>query len=273
MKRLVTFGFYPPAVADRADYERVPVDRPVRGRRVRPDDVEAARADGGAAACPRRRQVLGGAAGHGVLRRDDSRHREDRRVQRSGRRSASGRRADQAARQDRPRVPAGGQADRRCRRWAGRPLTFRNAAVDAGVAAAPGGGYRAEWSVRQRHGHVGAKLGATSAPGTRVDAPTGLPATDGKFVRVDVSAVSPPHPSWQTPVKIYFVPDRRRLETRGAGTAARRRSGLELERFSVDERRQVWVLVLAPSGVQRPPIVPGPEDQGRRTIDGLGTKD
>jgi hypothetical protein len=35
-------------------------------------------------------------------------------------------------------------------------------------------------------------------------APASLRATDGAFIRIDVSAVEPPHPSWQRPVQVYF---------------------------------------------------------------------
>ena len=44
-KRLFTFGFAPEPVAD-GGLHRVPLDRPLRGRRVRSHDVEAAHADG-----------------------------------------------------------------------------------------------------------------------------------------------------------------------------------------------------------------------------------
>jgi hypothetical protein len=89
---------------------------------------------------------------------------------------------------------------------AGGGLAFANAAVDAGVAAAPKGGYRAEWFRFDNATGASASLGTTSSAGTtRLEAPAGLPANDGAFVRVDVSAVAPPHASWQTPAKIYFT--------------------------------------------------------------------
>ena len=89
---------------------------------------------------------------------------------------------------------------------AGGALTFANAAVDAGVAGAPTGGYRAEWFRFDNATGEAASLGAPStATGTRVGAPATLPSNDGAFVRVDLSAIDPPHASWQTPVKIYFV--------------------------------------------------------------------
>ena len=67
----------PPAVADGA-VRRAPGDRPLRGHGLRSRRLEAARADGGLPARAARRRVLGGAAGDGVLRRDDPRHRQDR---------------------------------------------------------------------------------------------------------------------------------------------------------------------------------------------------
>ena len=89
---------------------------------------------------------------------------------------------------------------------AGGALTFKNAAVDAAVAAAPKGGYRAEWFRFDNASGSSTSLGtASTASGTRVDAPSSLPSADGTFVRVDVSAVDPPHASWQRPVTIYFV--------------------------------------------------------------------
>jgi len=85
-------------------------------------------------------------------------------------------------------------------------LTFANAAVDAGAAAAPTGGYRAEWFRFDNATGDAPPLGAsTAASGTRLDAPAGVPSTNGVFVRVDVSAVDPPHVSWQAPVKLYFL--------------------------------------------------------------------
>ena len=81
-KRLLHAGFLAAAVAD-GRLCGASGDRAVRGRRVRSRRLEAARADGGVPARASRRQVLGGAPRDGVFRRDDSRDREDRRVQRS----------------------------------------------------------------------------------------------------------------------------------------------------------------------------------------------
>jgi hypothetical protein len=38
----------------------------------------------------------------------------------------------------------------------------------------------------------------------QVGAPSGVPTGAGAFVRVDIKAVNPPHPSWAMPVQAYF---------------------------------------------------------------------
>ena len=102
------------AVADRR-LPRAAVDRPLRGRRVRPAVVAAACRHRGASSCARRRYLLGRATGRGVLRRDDSRRSPHRQVFRSRRGGVAHRRADQAASEDRRRLPAGDQSARRLR--------------------------------------------------------------------------------------------------------------------------------------------------------------
>jgi hypothetical protein len=84
-------------------------------------------------------------------------------------------------------------------------LRFGNAAVAAGVAAAPKGGYRAEWFRFDNRSGVAAPMGASStASALQVAAPATLPSAAGSFVRVDISAIDPPHPSWNRPVQVYF---------------------------------------------------------------------
>jgi hypothetical protein len=92
-------------------------------------------------------------------------------------------------------------------------LTFGNAAVQAGISQAPGGGYRAEWFAFDNATGASTPLGASSTTLTRMDPPGPLRTGVGGFVRIDVSAVNPPHPSWTVPVKIYFkrMPDGWRL--------------------------------------------------------------
>src|SRR5262245_7343279 len=99
------------SLADRPVY-RIPVDRPVRGRPLRSDDLEAADARRRLHRAARRRCVLGGAAGDGIHRRADPRGGSYRGLQQSGGRSASRGRPDQTARRDRPRLSAGHQPDR-----------------------------------------------------------------------------------------------------------------------------------------------------------------
>ena len=89
---------------------------------------------------------------------------------------------------------------------AGGALTFSNAAVDARVADAPPGGYRAEWFRFDNASGGSTPIAVTTATqGTRLDVPAEVPTTDGSFVRVDVAAVGSPHASWQTPAAIYFT--------------------------------------------------------------------
>ena len=82
-------------------------------------------------------------------------------------------------------------------------LTFGNAAVQHGFAPAPSS-YKAVW-----HGFDNATgetrlIGETGGTAAKVPAPAGLPAADGAFVRVDISAAAASHPSWGEPVHAYF---------------------------------------------------------------------
>ncbi len=87
----------------------------------------------------------------------------------------------------------------------GATLTFANAAVQAGVAPAPTGGYRAEWLTFDNATGTSTALGtsSTTAP-LRMAAPAPLPSAPGAFVRIDITSVNPPHPSWLVPVQTYF---------------------------------------------------------------------
>jgi len=84
-------------------------------------------------------------------------------------------------------------------------LTFENAAVSAGFASAPRGGYEARW-YRFDNGNGGASpIGAPArSQDLRIPAPAGLPAGDGEFIKVEVAAIDPPHSSWSVPVHVYF---------------------------------------------------------------------
>jgi hypothetical protein len=85
-------------------------------------------------------------------------------------------------------------------------LTFANAAVEAGVATEPKGGYVASWASFDndtgRLTPIGGETPASSSP--RIQAPPGLPSTGGVYVRVQVSTVDPAHPAWAAPVDVYF---------------------------------------------------------------------
>ena len=84
-------------------------------------------------------------------------------------------------------------------------LTFTNAAVDAAAAEAPRDGYRTRWFTFNNLTDDSAPLGApVTSSTTRIQAPEGLPASAGAFVRVDIESVNPPYPSWARPVIAYF---------------------------------------------------------------------
>jgi hypothetical protein len=91
---------------------------------------------------------------------------------------------------------------------AGGRLTFGNAAVAAGFAAAPAE-YVAEWAHFDNATWKTEPIGTTSgAPG--MTAPAGLPTAPGAFVRVSIAARGGGAPaSWAVPVHAYFrrLPD------------------------------------------------------------------
>jgi hypothetical protein len=82
-------------------------------------------------------------------------------------------------------------------------LTFHNAAVDAGVATAPQS-YAVHWYRFDNSTNQSTSLGGNTGTGTSIQAPTALPADDGTFVRVEISATAAEHPAWATPVEVYF---------------------------------------------------------------------
>jgi len=82
-------------------------------------------------------------------------------------------------------------------------LIFRNAAVDADVAAAPAG-YRARWSRYDNAAGAGDSLGETSGREPRLPIATGLPRNDGAFIKVALSAFGARHAAWEAPVNAYF---------------------------------------------------------------------
>jgi hypothetical protein len=82
-------------------------------------------------------------------------------------------------------------------------LTFSNAAVDADVARAPRG-YRAVWSTFDNATHATRKIAETSSLTSSLDMPSGLPAVNGAFIQVAVSAIDATHPAWTIPAHAYF---------------------------------------------------------------------
>ena len=84
-------------------------------------------------------------------------------------------------------------------------LRFRNAAVDARVTSAPAS-YRAAWQRFDNATGEATAIQETTAGGPELPAPSGLPSSDGAYVRVDVSATGGPD-AWAQPVQLYFRRD------------------------------------------------------------------
>jgi hypothetical protein len=82
-------------------------------------------------------------------------------------------------------------------------LTFRNAAVDADFAHAPGA-YRAEWFQFDNATARSERIGETVARTTQLDAPNALRCHEGAFVHVKVSSVGGLTPAWERPVDVFF---------------------------------------------------------------------
>jgi len=82
-------------------------------------------------------------------------------------------------------------------------LTFANAAVKAGVAPEPRGGYRVSWARYDNTNGALSPLGETAAMSRVADPPAPLPHGRDAFLRVRIGAVDPPHETW-TPVRAYF---------------------------------------------------------------------
>jgi hypothetical protein len=82
-------------------------------------------------------------------------------------------------------------------------LTFVNVAVEADVARTPRG-YRAVWSTFDNATGVTRRIAETSSRTTAMAAPPGLPAADGAFIQVALSADDAAHSAWAVPVHAYF---------------------------------------------------------------------
>jgi hypothetical protein len=85
----------------------------------------------------------------------------------------------------------------------GRLLSFRNAAVDAGVASPPEA-YRVTWFSFDNATSETIRLGDTTASEEGMVSPAAVSMMKGLFLRVDVAAVEGAPESWTVPVSIYF---------------------------------------------------------------------
>ena len=84
-------------------------------------------------------------------------------------------------------------------------LTFNNAAVKAGFATAPKGGYLVRWSrFNNSNGTITPIDSPSVSPDLKIQAPAGFPTADGEFVKIEVSAIQPSNNSWTVPVQVYF---------------------------------------------------------------------
>ena len=84
-------------------------------------------------------------------------------------------------------------------------LTFRNAAVDAGVGSTPAAGYSASWAVFDNATGETRPLGpATTSLLNDIAAPPQLPSSVGAYVRAQVSAIGPTRDEWTRPLDVYF---------------------------------------------------------------------
>jgi hypothetical protein len=84
-------------------------------------------------------------------------------------------------------------------------LTFRNAAVEANVAAAPTA-YVVKWTRFDNMTGESTFIAETSAATASVTAPRDLPSAAGTYIRVEISAKGGPE-SWTEPVHAYFRRD------------------------------------------------------------------
>lgn len=82
-------------------------------------------------------------------------------------------------------------------------LTFRNAAVDAGVAKPPSA-YRAVWSAFDNVARTTQPLGESSGPNASLQPPGDLSRSTSVYIKVQLSGIGGPNPSWERPVEGYF---------------------------------------------------------------------
>ena len=82
-------------------------------------------------------------------------------------------------------------------------LTFGNAAVQHGAAAAPAG-YKGRWHRFNNTTSEVRHITDTESTGERMTMPPGVPTEAGAYIRIDLSATGGAHPSWSSPVHAYF---------------------------------------------------------------------
>jgi hypothetical protein len=84
-------------------------------------------------------------------------------------------------------------------------LSFRNAAVDAGVGKPPAAGYSAVWSSFDNSTDRAAVIGSpVTTAGLDIQGPAGLPSAAGAYVKVSVSAVGAEMAAWHERVDVFF---------------------------------------------------------------------
>jgi hypothetical protein len=82
-------------------------------------------------------------------------------------------------------------------------LTFGNAAVQTRFAMPPDS-YKAVWFNFDNATGQTTRIGETTGRDERMQAPPQLPAVEGAFVKVELSAASAKYPTWAQPVSAYF---------------------------------------------------------------------
>lgn len=83
-------------------------------------------------------------------------------------------------------------------------LQFKNAAVAAGVASPPASYEVAFFTFDNATGSATPLGDPVRADGEQASAPSGLPTSDGAFIRVDIKAVNAANASWTVPVHAFF---------------------------------------------------------------------
>ena len=83
-------------------------------------------------------------------------------------------------------------------------LRFANVAVDSDLASGPTAYQATWWQFDNATGEATRMLDRTESREPSMQGPRSLPGDLGAFVRVDITAISAAHPSWNVPVRAYF---------------------------------------------------------------------